>query len=291
MATDDEAAPKLNPVPPLPSEPVEAEPVRKSAAAPARGAGLPGPAGAVSEDRRSGVTEPQPERKEPAEKQIKESAEKQIKEPAEKQVKEPAEKQLNERLTERIRHGTQPPVASSSAPAARPSAVAPPRGPISEREDKLNETIRQRLEHLVPELVKKTFAAGMGAVFSTEEGIRKIAREVSLPDVVGYVASSADGAKDKVFEAGMANLTQDQASCLVHVGIKDLVNILPVDSNLFGMAIGGGVIGQLTTRTSLRADVRHIRSISGGGDVPDLFETSLSYWRATVGVALLGRLF
>src|SRR5215813_12835396 len=65
--------------------------------------------------------------------------------------------------------------------------------------DSLPETIRARLESLVPELVKKTFAAGMGAVFSTEEGIRKIARE-SLPEVAGYLASSADGAKDKVFE-------------------------------------------------------------------------------------------
>src|SRR5690606_32661402 len=96
---------------------------------------------------------------------------------------------LNERLTERIRQGTNPP------------------------DDKLNETIRQRLEHLVPELVKKTFAAGMGAVFSTEEGIRKIAREVSLPDVVGYVASSADGAKDKVFEI-VARETRDFLSNL-----------------------------------------------------------------------------
>src|ERR1041384_2178768 len=42
--------------------------------------------------------------------------------------------------------------------------------------DELPETIRHRLERLVPELVKKTFAAGLGAVFSTEEGIRKIAR-------------------------------------------------------------------------------------------------------------------
>jgi hypothetical protein len=65
--------------------------------------------------------------------------------------------------------------------------------------DSLPETIRQRLEHLVPELVKKTFAAGMGAVFSTEEGIRKLARE-SLPEVAGYIASSSAGAKDKVFE-------------------------------------------------------------------------------------------
>ena len=72
-------------------------------------------------------------------------------------------------------------------------------GAPADKDDGIPETIRQRLEHLVPELVKKTFAAGMGAVFSTEEGIRKIARE-SLPEIAGYVASSADGAKDKVFE-------------------------------------------------------------------------------------------
>jgi hypothetical protein len=93
--------------------------------------------------------------------------------------------------------------------AARPSERAPERSADpSERgggermpddHDELPETIRHRLERLVPELVKKTFAAGLGAVFSTEEGIRKIARE-GLPDVAGYIASSADGAKDKVFD-------------------------------------------------------------------------------------------
>src|SRR5690242_604523 len=112
--------------------------------------------------------------------------------PAEARAPEPEHKQgdLNERLTERIRQGTVPP---------------PGPGP---GEDKLTETIRQRLEHLVPELVKKTFTAGMGAVFSTEEGIRKIAREVSLPDVAGYVASTGAGAKDKVFEV-IARETRD----------------------------------------------------------------------------------
>ncbi|MDX2088144.1 MAG: hypothetical protein SFX73_09845 [Kofleriaceae bacterium] len=75
---------------------------------------------------------------------------------------------------------------------------APPSA-SSHDDNGLPETIRQRLESLVPELVKKTFAAGMGAVFSTEEGIRRLARE-SLPEVAGYIASSADGAKDKVFE-------------------------------------------------------------------------------------------
>jgi hypothetical protein len=100
-------------------------------------------------------------------------------------------------------------MASDDAPAPRPErpSAAPERA--SERSGErpshsddhfdLPDTIRHRLERLVPELVKKTFAAGLGAVFSTEEGIRKLARE-SLPEVAGYIASSADGAKDKVFD-------------------------------------------------------------------------------------------
>jgi len=96
-----------------------------------------------------------------------------------------------------------PPVATERAGQPGPAGQAGPAGPTGpsglDEQDDLPETIRHRLERLVPELVKKTFAAGMGAVFSTEEGIRKIARE-SLPEVAGYIASSADGAKDKVFE-------------------------------------------------------------------------------------------
>ena len=95
------------------------------------------------------------------------------------------------------------------------------RPPIEEH-DELPETIRHRLERLVPELVKKTFAAGLGAVFSTEEGIRKIARE-SLPEVAGYIASSADGAKDKVFDV-IARETREFLANL-NVG-EEIVKIL-----------------------------------------------------------------
>jgi len=62
----------------------------------------------------------------------------------------------------------------------------------------LPESMRERLEALIPEIVKRTFSAGMGAVFSTEEGIRRIAKEI--PDVAGYIASTADTTKDKVVE-------------------------------------------------------------------------------------------
>src|SRR5215468_4455677 len=87
----------------------------------------------------------------------------------------------------------------SERPPVAADRAAPPANPLEDAHDDIPETIRHRLERLVPELVRKTFVAGMGAVFSTEENIRKIARE-SLPEAVGYITSSADGAKDKVFE-------------------------------------------------------------------------------------------
>lgn len=115
----------------------------------------------------------------------------------------------------------------------------------ADEDDKLTESIRQRLEHLVPELVKKTFAAGMGAVFQTEEGIRKIAREVSLPDVTGYVAHTADNAKDKVFEViaretrdflSTLNLTEEIAKILTTLSfeIKTEIRFIPNSERLTG---------------------------------------------------------
>jgi hypothetical protein len=138
----------------------------------------------------------------------------------------PDDHELAERLTERIRSGTTQP---------------PPNGIES---DKLTETIRARLEHLVPELVKKTFAAGMGAVFSTEEGIRRLARE-NLPDVVGYVASSTSDAKDKVWEViaretreflSNLNLTEEIAKLLTTLSfeIKTEVRFIPNSERLIG---------------------------------------------------------
>jgi hypothetical protein len=110
--------------------------------------------------------------------------------------------------------------------------------------DSLPETIRARLESLVPELVKKTFAAGMGAVFSTEEGIRKLARE-SLPEVAGYLASSADGAKDKVFEViaretreflANLNISEELAKLLTTLSfeIKTEIRFIPNSERITG---------------------------------------------------------
>lgn len=62
----------------------------------------------------------------------------------------------------------------------------------------VSDTVRERLEALVPELVKKTFAAGMGAVFTTEEGLRRITKEMRLPkEVAGYLVNTASTTKDE----------------------------------------------------------------------------------------------
>lgn len=131
--------------------------------------------------------------------------------------------------------------------------------------DGLPETLRQRLESLVPELVKKTFQAGMGAVFSTEEGIRKIARE-NLPEVAGYLASSADTAKDKVFEViaretreflSNLNLTEEVAKILTTLSfeIKTEIRFIPNSERITG------------TEPDVKASVRLKRNDAAmGGD-------------------------
>ncbi len=60
--------------------------------------------------------------------------------------------------------------------------------------------VRGRLEQLLPDIVKRTFYAGLGAVFTTEEGIRKIASDFHLPkDVANYLIQQAASSKDELF--------------------------------------------------------------------------------------------
>ena len=153
------------------------------------------------------------------------------------------------------------------AKAAQTISPRPPREDTEPPADRLTESIRQRLEHLVPELVKKTFAAGMGAVFSTEEGIRKIARE-SLPEVAGYIASSADGAKDKVFDViaretreflANLNVSEEIAKILTTLSfeIKTEIRFIPNSERFIG------------AEPDVKASVRLKRADEGKPDKPD----------------------
>jgi hypothetical protein len=95
-----------------------------------------------------------------------------------------------------------------------------------DKDKDLSETLRAKLEQLVPDLVRRTFTAGLGAVFSTEEGVRKIAKELQLPsmagNVAGYIGDTADNAKDKVLEV----VAREVREFLSHVNLTDEITRL-----------------------------------------------------------------
>jgi hypothetical protein len=74
---------------------------------------------------------------------------------------------------------------------------------------------------------------------------------------------------------------------LIHVGIQDVADILSVSENLFGVNVGGGAVGVLTPRTSVRFDLRFFKSVTNG-DAENVVVAGpgISFWRASVGLAI-----
>jgi hypothetical protein len=73
----------------------------------------------------------------------------------------------------------------------------PPGPPIQEEE--MDVAGEEGPRGIIPETVKRALLAGVGALFMTEEGARKLAREWKLPkDVVGFVGQQASAARDEL---------------------------------------------------------------------------------------------
>ena len=73
--------------------------------------------------------------------------------------------------------------------------------PRVEEEAADERSMRQKLEALIPDLVRRAAAAGLGAALATEEGLRKLASDLPLPkEVATYLLNTADVTKDKVVE-------------------------------------------------------------------------------------------
>jgi len=62
-----------------------------------------------------------------------------------------------------------------------------------------DEPLRQRLEALVPDVLRRTLYAGLGAIFTSEDSIRRLAQDFSLPkDVAGYLVGQAQTTKSEL---------------------------------------------------------------------------------------------
>ena len=73
---------------------------------------------------------------------------------------------------------------------------------------------------------------------------------------------------------------------LIHIGIQDVADAFPVSSNVVGINVGGGAIGPLTNRTSVRFEMRYFRTVTEDQDAAAFGPSRLSFWRAAVGVFL-----
>lgn len=74
---------------------------------------------------------------------------------------------------------------------------------------------------------------------------------------------------------------------LMQARSTDIVGFFPLDKNLLAVNIGGGAIGVVSERTGFRFDVRHFKAATGdNGPFPRPGVSSLSFWRASVGVTI-----
>ncbi len=73
---------------------------------------------------------------------------------------------------------------------------------------------------------------------------------------------------------------------LMHISIDDVLGILPVESNLFGINVGGGAVGPLNNMFDIRFDVRYFKSITTEDVERVTLGSSLSYWRAAIGLTI-----
>lgn len=73
---------------------------------------------------------------------------------------------------------------------------------------------------------------------------------------------------------------------LMQVKIDDVADLLPVNSSLFGINVGGGAIGPLTNLVDVRLELRWFRSVTSGRETPVFPGTALSFWRAAVGLTI-----
>jgi hypothetical protein len=111
----------------------------------------------------------------------------------------------------------------------------------------LPDSVKNRVESWVPELVKKAVAAGMGAVFTTEESIRRLTKEMPMPkEVAGYLVNTASSTKDELFRVVAreireflvsVNLSEEVAKMLTTLSleIKTEIRFIPNDEKYTGV--------------------------------------------------------
>ena len=74
---------------------------------------------------------------------------------------------------------------------------------------------------------------------------------------------------------------------LLQARAEHLAGVFPLDNDVVGLSVGGGVIGLVSERTGVRFDLRHIKAVTGqDGPLARPGVSRLSFWRLTAGLVL-----
>ena len=140
-----------------------------------------------------------------------------------------------------------PPAEEGETLEETPEAPPPDRAAAEDDDSSVPESVRQKIETWVPDLVRKAFAAGMGAVLGTEEGIRKLTKEMPMPkDVAGYLVNTASSTKDDLLRIiarevreflSTVNLSEEIAKMLTMLSfeVKTEIRFIPNDEKYAGV--------------------------------------------------------
>lgn len=111
---------------------------------------------------------------------------------------------------------------------------------------------------LIPDGVKKAILAGVGALFMTEEGARRLARDWKLPkEVIGFIGQQAQSAKDEVLRVFSEEIRHFLESDVVRRELGRVLESMAVEVHAeirLKRADGGG------TRPEVSATVRPRRA-------------------------------
>jgi hypothetical protein len=73
---------------------------------------------------------------------------------------------------------------------------------------------------------------------------------------------------------------------LLRAAVNDVVGALDFSTNLFGINAGGGAVGALSNRTSVRFELRYFKNVTEGEDALGFGPTHLGFWRTNVGITV-----
>jgi hypothetical protein len=139
-------------------------------------------------------------------------------------------------------------------------------GEESEAEEHFDdeENGRSWKSRMVPELVQRLFVAGMGAVFTSEEGIRKLAKDVSLPkDVTKYLVSQAQTTREQLFRIVARELRSFLESINLGAELTKILTSLTFEIKMQVRLLPSGKPG------TIRPDVQGDVTVHRNGDEPE----------------------